>query len=287
MNKISENDSIGDIKKVIEIIIRSSKEALEELQLSNESVSKILANEEQVYSLFKSLIFTKLKGVSAVGLYSDEEVISNLGYPSFVYRNLREQKLILEKYFGDLGRIDNVYPGRQLPLHSELFLIPDMELIGNNLLDAMNTIISILEERLSLNIYNSFVSRHLSYDKISIKKRTLESISKIKSIQNGERTILIPAQLGIKHRGRSGRRSDECMLSNEFGLTPYHVGIILITHPERMSAVDTDLSMLCTGMTDELDRHPFFGFINNSVDHNLLWNSLSGKNFSTPTGFII
>jgi len=46
--------------------------------------------------------------------------------------------------------------------------------------------------------------------------------------------LVVPAQFGLRHRGRSVRRVREVMNANEFGLGVFAIGIMLLTHPERL-----------------------------------------------------
>jgi hypothetical protein len=62
--------------------------------------------------------------------------------------------------------------------------------------------------------------------------------------------LIISAQFGIRHRGRSVRRAHEVFLINEFGLGAFAVGTMLLTHPERLMHHD-DLYIDC--IDDEFD----------------------------------
>jgi hypothetical protein len=61
---------------------------------------------------------------------------------------------------------------------------------------------------------------------------------------------VVPAQFGIRHRGRSVRRAREVMSANECGLGAFAIGIMILTHPERLSHYN-DLWIDCAG--DEFD----------------------------------
>ena len=45
--------------------------------------------------------------------------------------------------------------------------------------------------------------------------------------------LVVPAQFGLRHKGRSVRRAREVFTANEFGLGAFAIGIMLLTHPER------------------------------------------------------
>ncbi len=58
-------------------------------------------------------------------------------------------------------------------------------------------------------------------------------ISSIARKQKGD-ILIIPAQFGLLHKGRSMRRAREVFMPSEFGLGLYATICMLITHPERL-----------------------------------------------------
>jgi hypothetical protein len=100
--------------------------------------------------------------------------------------------------------------------------------------------------------------------------------------QKGFDILLVPAQFGLRHRGRSVRRAREVMESNEFGLGAFAVGIMLLTHADRLQHYD-DLWIDCAG--DEFhdpqnsgapfDRAPCFGFRDDGLRFDADWSALA------------
>jgi hypothetical protein len=76
--------------------------------------------------------------------------------------------------------------------------------------------------------------------------RTKKFFQELSEAQGNPDILLVPAQFGIRHRGRSVRRAREVFASNEFGLGAFAVGIMLLTHPERLQHYD-DLWIDCAG----------------------------------------
>ncbi len=76
-------------------------------------------------------------------------------------------------------------------------------------------------------------------------QRTAEMLAKAAETQPGD-ILIIAAQLGLRHRGRSVRRARECFVANEFGLCPVIVGTIALTHPERFTN-SSELDVDCAG----------------------------------------
>lgn len=80
---------------------------------------------------------------------------------------------------------------------------------------------------------------------IQQSKRTSAALDSIAAKQQAG-VCAVPAQLGLRHRARSARLALELCEPNEFGLGAYEVGIILLTHPERLRCMK-DLAILCAG----------------------------------------
>ena len=80
---------------------------------------------------------------------------------------------------------------------------------------------------------------------IKVSTRTLEAFKKIAEQQKGD-ILIIAAQLGKRHGGRSVRRAREVFVTNEYGLTSVAVGSIVLVHPERLVRWE-ELDMDCSG----------------------------------------
>ena len=75
--------------------------------------------------------------------------------------------------------------------------------------------------------------------------RTAYALDRIAEMQGGD-ILIVAAQLGMCHRGRSVRRAREVFAPNEFGLGSLAVGSIVLTHPERLVRW-RELDMDCAG----------------------------------------
>lgn len=69
---------------------------------------------------------------------------------------------------------------------------------------------------------------------------------KLAGEQKDQDILVVPAQFGIRHRGRSVRRAREVMNANECGLGAFAIGIMLLAHPKRLKRYD-DLWIDCAG----------------------------------------
>ncbi|MDD5437978.1 MAG: hypothetical protein PHC70_02425 [Patescibacteria group bacterium] len=75
--------------------------------------------------------------------------------------------------------------------------------------------------------------------------RSIEMWAKLYDQQKSD-LLLVPAQFGLRHRGRSVRRVREIYLANEFGLGIFATCIMLLTDPERLEKYN-DLWINCAG----------------------------------------
>ncbi len=79
---------------------------------------------------------------------------------------------------------------------------------------------------------------------LRVHSRTAYALDLIAQEQTGG-ILIIAGQLGMRHRGKSVRRSREVFVSKEFGLEAVAGGSIALTHPERFTRseeLDMDLA---------------------------------------------
>ncbi len=83
-------------------------------------------------------------------------------------------------------------------------------------------------------------------NQLRLHARTAHALDVIAEMQNGGDILIVAAQLGMRHRGRSVRRAREVFVANEFGLGSLAVGSVVLTHPERLVRWE-ELDMDCAG----------------------------------------
>jgi hypothetical protein len=104
--------------------------------------------------------------------------------------------------------------------------------------------------------------------------------------------LVVAAQFGLRHRGRSVRRAREVMQPNEFGLGAFAVGIMLLTHPERLMHYD-DLYVDCAGdeYAPEADggfsSAPFFDFDDGRVEFHAYWFAHAYDSYGSSSAFLL
>jgi hypothetical protein len=79
--------------------------------------------------------------------------------------------------------------------------------------------------------------------KLRLHLRTANALAQLAEDQPGD-IMIIAAQLGMLHKGKSVNRANETFIANEFGLDPFSGCCIALTHPERLvrtEELDMDL----------------------------------------------
>ena len=110
--------------------------------------------------------------------------------------------------------------------------------------------------------------------------------------QPGSDILVLAAQFGLRHRGCSARRARVVMAGNEFGLGAFALGCMLITHPERLSLIDT-LMIDCSGDEYSLradtvfDRVPLFDFDLGGLEFSVFFDDRARDLWGTPTAFAV
>ncbi len=120
--------------------------------------------------------------------------------------------------------------------------------------------------------------------------RTVAALAKIAESQKGD-ILIIPAQLGLRHRGRSVRRARVCFTPGEYGLRALDVGCVALTHPERFVRWE-ELDMDCAGDdfapdTDGgFDGAPrFFFFYDDALEFGALYVRNALDDMGSASGF--
>jgi hypothetical protein len=177
--------------------------------------------------------------------YWKEEVAPNCGYALDV-KPIAEQLILLMRYFPYLDPFPTMAYAKKLPQLPEgaegWFVIPKPEKIARHFWEALD----LAFEHLTTACDGAFTNCREGKIGSELLRPTDEyemATEKLSARQPGDFWI-IPAQLGIKHCGRSTRRAQEMFAPREFGLGPYEASIVLLTHPELLQK-NSDLRIDC------------------------------------------
>lgn len=255
---------------------------------------------------FSDLTFGFVQELSVGNLYVDEEIASVYGYSSGykpikrdtpfeeVMSDLSRQAAILSSLLGIKVSFDVEWARREwknLPEGAEkLFLIPRWEKIASTYGEAVEKVFEIFKKNHNCKFENCREGQ-LGPQYLSQSQKSAKALQKLGAKQKDYDMLVVPAQFGLRHRGRSVRRAREVMNSSEFGLGAFAIGIMLLTHPERLQYHD-DLGIDCAGdeyapaAGDSFSYTSCFRFTDSRVKFGIYYvGSVSGKCGAT-SGFL-
>jgi hypothetical protein len=168
--------------------------------------------------------------------YKDEEVKSEYGYLSGYRRpkGITEQTNILCRLFLGVCIADEKLAERPLPLNADgWFAIPEWQSMAPTYGEAVQKVLDMIKKTRDGKFVN-YREGQLGSERLRQTAKAVEMFQKLSKEQRGYDVLVVPAQFGIWHRGRSVRRAREVFFSNEFGLGAFANGIMLLTHSERL-----------------------------------------------------
>lgn len=209
-------------------------------------------------------------------LYADEEVSSRYGYlsgyakPKGAMWQANELRRLFPAINASNARHDEKLAQMSVPEGAEgLFVIPTWQSFAklhgvSTYTEAVQIVLAKLNETRKGKFYN-YRENEMSPDNLRESARKAEVMEQIAQSQKGYDLMVIPAQFGLVHRGRSVRRARVVIGSKGFGLGAFEIGVMLLTHPERLQHYD-DLYVDCAGDEfkpsdgHEFSRAPIFRF---------------------------
>ncbi len=168
--------------------------------------------------------------------FKDEEVASSFWYPNdYKPKGITAQTNLLRRLFPGVGFADEKLADAPLPPNAEAyFAIPRWESLAQTYQEAVEKVLAAFQKLHGCKFAN-YHEGELGPDRLRQEERARACLTDLGERQKGYDILVVPAQLGLRHRGRSVRRAREVMqdAGNEFGLGAFAVGIMLLTHPER------------------------------------------------------
>lgn len=284
---ISEPMTDDERKQLTHLAEDAMAKALIVLNPSHAGAQRVQTHGDEIVNA----IIDKVRELSTRDEFKDEEVASSCGYVSGYRKpkSISEQTDLLRGLFPGIGLANESLAREMLPAGAEgWFAIPRWEAIAPAYGEAVERVLAALSERCGGNCIN-YREGILGDRYFRQTMTTRAAIQKLGDEQKGHDLLVVAAQFGIQHRGQSVRRAREMMRFNEFGLGAFAVGIMLLTHPERLQHYD-DLWIDCAG--DEyspdgdgkFENSPYFGFYGGWLefqtgrfeDANDLYGSASG-----------
>lgn len=167
--------------------------------------------------------------------FANEEVKSNYGYPSgYAVKPVCEQLVELSKHFNGLDASSVWACSKELPAlpagAEGWFAVPRWEKVAKSYNEAVEKVLDLIDKT---HTFYNYHKRNLGPKYLRLSERTAVALQMIGEKQKGD-FLLIPAQFGLTHRGRSVRRVRVVYAPNEFGLGSFIVRCMILSHPDRL-----------------------------------------------------
>lgn len=290
----------GQNKQIRRFIEDAFDRAIKDGLLDKERMQKLIENGNE----FQAHIIAGIKELSIPNQFADEEVSSNYTYPPEYKgpRNIAEQVKTIAKIFNldakqALEYIKNL---PALPDGAEgWFAIPAVDAIAKHHFPEVTdpaekycrAIQLVLKKIAESREFYNYREGNITPEHLRLTARTAHALELIAKTQKNSDILVVACQLGMRHRGRSTRRSREVFVVNEFGLGSLAGGSIVLTHPERLVRFD-ELDMDCPG--DEfspdgdggLSRAPIFYFVDVKAKFGAIFVDIADGYYGSGSGFL-
>ena len=235
--------------------------------------------------------------------YANEEVRSSYTYPK-EYKGPKpivDQIKAIAKIFG-LDPSQAIEFAKNLPALPEgaegWFAIPSVDALAKKHFPEVTDpvqkdcqAVQLVHAKIaaSRSFYN-YREGQITPAQLRVHARTAHALDLIAETQKGD-ILIVAAQLGMRHRGKSVRRAREVFVANEFGLGSLAVGSIVLTHPERLIRWE-ELDMDCSGdefspdADGDFSSAPIFHFGDGKVKFGAYWYGGAREDCGSASAFL-
>ena len=222
-----------------------------------------------------------------------EEVASDKQYGAgYRVKPIPGQVTLLREAFPELkdARCNEMMARYDLPDGAEAwFAIPRWQTLAPTYTAAIERVFAVLATR---RRFENRISGKMAAEYLRESDRAAQAWNLIGNSQEGADILVVPAQAGLRHRGRSARRAAAMMDSNEFGLGAFATAILLLLHPERVTGGETlmidasgdEYSLLGNA---EYTRVPLFDFGLSGLEFSVFYRERARPMWGTPSGFVV
>lgn len=294
----------GQLKQIHRVGADVIEKVLAEFGLDKDGAQRVHAHGDEFAEAIRTATIASLKDLSVSDKFKDEEVASEYGYLSGYSKpnGLTQQCNRLRELFSGIGFANLDLIGAierdevKLPANAEgWFAIPNWmknpTIFGTTYSQAVQKVLDTVKQIRDGKFYN-WREGQVTEKQLRQSKRTEKFFRKLLEAQGNPDILIVAGQFGLRHRGRSVRRVREVFVANEFGLGAFAVGIMILTHPERLMNYD-DLWIDCSG--DEFDdpdadvrfdRAPCFCFYDDKVKFGASFVGNANAYCGTASGFV-
>src|SRR3989344_134463 len=276
----------GQKKQYLRFVEDAAERALKETALDKDGIQKLIENGDE----FQARIVTGIKELSVSSQFADEEVKSSYAYPKgYKVKGITEQTNILRQLFPGVGFADEKLAEQPLPPNAEgWFAIPKWQTLAPTHRGGVNKVLAMIASK--RKFYN-YGDGQLGAKYLRQHAKTVKMFQKLGDEQKDFDILVVPAQFGLRHKGRSVRRAREVFTANEFGLGAFAIGIMVLTHPERLVQWE-QLHVDCAGDEFASDADgvfsiaPFFDFLDGKVEFYAFWYDRAHEYYGSASAFV-
>jgi hypothetical protein len=288
MTMTTKSITSGQRKQIIRFGIDSVENVLEESNLGKDGAQRVIERGDEFAAHIRKATLEGLKKLSIGGLYVKEELVSGYTYPDgYKVREIAEQVRILREFFPGIGNANEKIAKGFVPSGAEgWFAIPRWQTLATTYCDAVGMVLEMIESKRS---FHNYCWRQLGASFLRQNAKTARAFEKLGNEQQDRSILVVPAQFGLRHGGRSVHRAREVFSENEFGLGTFAVGCMLLTHPEREERwqqlhVECAGDEFCTLGDDNFGNVPVFFF----SDERIVFTVRCGADvhFGSVSGFL-
>lgn len=278
----------GQEKQYKRFVEDAADKALAEVGLDKDGLQKLIEDGDE----FQARIIAGIRELSVSNQFSDEEVKSNYVYPEgYKVKGITAQANILRQLIPGIGYADEKLVEQPLPPNAkEWFAIPRWQKVAKTYGEAVEKVLELIKQQHKGKFYNLREGK-LGEQYLRQHARTAKKLQVLGDQQKDYDIMVVPAQFGLRHRGRSVRRAREVFTANEFGLGAFEIGCMLLTHPERLVSYD-DLWIDCAGdeyapdADGDFSGAPCFYFYDGKVKFDTYWFAYALSNHGSASGFL-
>jgi hypothetical protein len=299
MKAITTSITGGQKKQYLRFVEDAAEHALEKMALDKVGLQKLIENGNE----FQSRIVTAIQELSVSNQFADEEVCSSYTYPN----EYKGPKPIVDQIKA-IANIFSLDPASALEYAENLpqlpdgaegwFAIPSVDALAKKHFPEVTDpaqkycqAVQLVHTKIaaSRSFYN-YCEGQITPAQLRVHARTAYALDLIAETQKGD-ILIVAAQLGMRHRGRFGRRTREVFVANEFGFGSLAVGSIVLTHPERLVRWE-ELDMDCSGDEfapvgdGDFSHAPCFFFSVGGVRFGTYWVGFDGEFFGSVSAFL-
>lgn len=238
----------GQRDQIVGFASAATRKVVDAMQFDKEAAQRIIVSGDEFAKEVGDAVRAAVTRLSILQDFATEEAASSWGYPP-EYKGpmpIREQIEGLSQLFGlqsaeALRFAETALPSLALPQGAEgWFAIPRVEALARihfpSITDPKERYCAavrlVLGKIAESRKFKNWREGQIVPAQLRQHARTAAMLEKIGGEQPGD-IILLPAQFGLRHAGRSVRRARVVFTSQEFGLGSLAVGSMTLTHPKR------------------------------------------------------